>query len=389
MHDPAMSTDVASSATGDDGISSIDLLIALLKRWKLLVVGPLVVGLAVLGYAFTLTPVFTARTTILPPQQQQSGMASALASLGGLAALTGISSGIRNPVDQYIALMQSVTVQDRLIDRFKLMEVYRARLRVEARRSLEANSRINAGKKDGLVTIEVDDPEPERASALANAYVDELRRLTSELAVSEAQQRRVFFEAELSGARDQLAKAQKVLQASGFDVAALRAEPKAAATDYGLIKAQIAAAEVRIRVLRGTLADSAPELRQQLDQLAALRSQLLRLESGGEYGTATDYISNYREFKYREALFELLARQYEVARIDEGREGALIQVVDAAMPPEQKSRPKRASMAIVGTAIAFLALVVLISGWYLLHEAGRDPVRAHQFARLRAALRGR
>jgi capsule polysaccharide export protein KpsE/RkpR len=206
------------------------------------------------------------------------------------------------------------------------------------------------------------------------------------LAVSEAQQRRAFFEKELRDARDQLTTAQLALQATGFDVAALRAEPKAAADSYARLKAQVTAAEVRTQVLRSSLAESAPELRQQLDQLAALRSQMARLESASDSGKATDYVSKYREFKYREALFELFARQYELARVDEAREGALIQVVDSALVPEHKSRPKRAFIALVSTVAAFVVLVVFILLRHKWRQAARDPHGAPQIARLRSAL---
>ena len=311
----------------------------LVESWKLWILGSIAVGLVALGAAFLMTPVFTARTTFLPPQQQQSGVASALASLGGLAGLAGVASGIKSPADQYVALMQSVTATDRLIDQFDLQQVYESKYRFEARKGLEQNTRIAIGKKDGLISVEVDDENPQRAADMANAYVEELRRMTSVLAVSEAQQRRLFFEKELKSARDQLDKAQQALQASGFDVGALRAEPKAAAESYARLKAEITAAEVRMQVLRNSLADSAPEVQRQLVQLSALRAQLARLEQTADSSIGPDYVSKYREFKYRETLFELFAKQYEIARVDESREGALIQVVDVATRPNTRASP--------------------------------------------------
>lgn len=386
---PAMTSrpdDTEFEAPEDDGVQLLDLLLPLLAHWKLLVFGSLAAGLLALGVAFIVPVTYTARTTMLPPQQQQSGLAAALQSLGGLAGLAGAGGGLKSPSDQYVALMQSVNATDRLVDQFDLMKVYESDYRFQARNALEARTRITIGKKDGLITIEVDDHEAQRAADLANAYIEELKRLTSVLAVSEAQQRRAFFEKELKEARDNLAKAQNALQATGFDVAAMRAEPKAAAESYGRLKAQITSAEVRAQVLRSTLADGAPELRQQLDELAALRSQLARLEAASEKGEATDYISNYREFKYREALFELFARQYELARVDESREGALIQVVDPATTPEYKSKPKRALMAVSSTIVAFLLLAVFVLIRHKWREAGRDPAAAPEVARLRAAL---
>ena len=379
-------TDGQSADDEDDSVSLLDLALPLVEHWKLWILGSLAIGLAALGIAFLMTPTFTARTTFLPPQQQQSGLASALASLGGLAGLAGAAGAIKSPADQYVALMQSVSATDRLIDQFDLMKVYEADYRFEARKSLEQNTRIAIGKKDGLISVEVDDKSPQRAAEMANAYVEELRRLTSELAVSEAQQRRMFFEKELKEARDQLAKAQQALEASGFNVGALRAEPKAAAESYARLRAEITAAEVRLQVLRGTLAEGAPEVQRQAAQLSALRGQLARLERSADDGAGPDYLSKYREFKYRETLFELFARQYELARVDESREGALIQVVDVALPPEYKSKPKRALIAVGATMVSLLLLGMFILVRHAWRQTAADPQSADKVARLRAAF---
>jgi uncharacterized protein involved in exopolysaccharide biosynthesis len=369
-----------------DSISLLDLLLPLIESWKLWIFGSLAVGLAALGAAFLMTPSFTARTSFLPPQQAQSGMASALASLGGLAGLAGAAGGIRSPADQLLALMQSTTAQDRLIDQFKLIDLYDVKYRFEARKVLENNTRMAIGKKDGLISVEVDDASPQRAAEMANAYVEELRRMTSVLAVSEAQQRRLFFEKELKDARDQMAKAQQALQATGFNLGALRAEPKAAAEGYARLKADITAAEVKLRILRDSLADSAPEVQRQLAGLSELRNQLARLEQSAESNVGPDYVTKYREFKYRETLFELFAKQYEIARVDESREGALIQVVDVAMPPEYKSKPKRAFIAVAATMLAFLLLGMYILVRHFWRESAADPERSAQMGRLRSAL---
>jgi uncharacterized protein involved in exopolysaccharide biosynthesis len=354
-----------------EGMDLFDVLKVLAGQWKLLVAGPLLAGLVALGITFMITPTFTATTTFLPPQQQQSTAASAIAALGPLAGLVG-AAGVRTPADQYVALMQSVTVSDRLIDQFKLIEVYDVKFRSDARKALQSNVRIAVGKKDGLIIVEVDDKNPQRAADMANRYVDELRRMTSTIAIGEAQQRRLFFERQLAQTRDRLTAAQLALQASGFSQGALKAEPKAAAEGYAKLRAEATAAEVRLQAIRGSLVDDTPEVRQQQATLNALRAQLARLEQASDAAGGPDYVGKYREFKYQETLFELFARQYELARVDESREGALIQVVDAAAPPEKKSKPKRAITAIVTTGAFLLVLAVLV----LLRHAWRERLRA-------------
>lgn len=342
----------------EDGIALSDILRTLRQHWVLLTLGPIAAGALALGVTFLIPPTYTASTTFLPPQQSQSAAASALASLGPLASLAGGAAGGKSSGEQYVALMQSVTVSDRLIEQFKLMEIYDQKFRVDARKELGNNVRIALGKKDGLISVEVDDHSPQRAADIANRYVYELRRVTGTLAVTEAQQRRAFFEQQLKQSRDRLVQTQQALQASGFNLNALKAEPKAAAEGYAKMKAEVTGAEVRLQALRGTLTDNSPEVRQQQIALNAMREQLAKVEAATQVSGGPDYVSRYRDFKYEEALFEVYARQFELARVDESREGALIQVVDPATPPERKSKPKRVYTALAATLVAAVLLIV-------------------------------
>lgn len=338
------------------------------SHWRIGVAAFLAFGAISYGGSFLVTPMFTSRTTLLSPQQQNSA-ASALASLGSLSGLSGLSAvGGRSSIDQYVSLLGSETIADRLIDRFKLMDVYKVDLREKARKRLENNSKIQAGKKDGLISIEVEDSDPKRAAAIANQYVDELRRLMATLAVSEAQQRRVFFQNQLEDAKGKLTKAQTVLQQSGFNPGAINAEPTAAANGYTRLRAELAAAQVKLDTLRASMADGSPAVQQQLVVVAALQAQLDKLEGSLAGGTNTaDYITKYREFKYNETLFDIMAKQYEIARVDESREGALIQVVDSAHPAERRTSPRRAYFALGGGLAG-----VLIAGIVLMIRQRRE-----------------
>ncbi|MDH4393943.1 MAG: Wzz/FepE/Etk N-terminal domain-containing protein [Aquabacterium sp.] len=342
------------------GLSLTELLRPLRRAWLTLLLLPLAAGVVAVGLSFLVPPTFTARASFLSPQAS-GGAAAALASLGNLAALAGANAATRSPAEQYASLMDSVTVADRLVERFDLLKVYGEETRVDARRKLQGNTRVTVGKKDGLIVVEFDDHDPKRAAEVANQYIVELRLLTGKLALSEAQQRRVFFEGLMTKARDDLSKAQLELQASGFNRGALRAEPRAAAEAYARTRAEVSATEVRLRATRQGLTDSAPEVQRLEAQLGALQSQLAGMERADK-GTPSDYLDRYREFKYQEAMFEVFARQFEAARVDEAREGALIQVLDAATPPERKSKPKRSVIGLVTTALVFLlvALVLIV-----------------------------
>lgn len=331
----------------------------LLSRWRLLLAAPLAGAVVSVAGSFLLTPLFTARTVFVPPQQQQSSAASALASLGALSGLIGVG-GVRNTADQYVSLLQSANVEDQLIDRFKLGEVYGYSKRTEVRRKLESRVRVGLGKKDGLITVEVDDADPERAAAMANQHVAELRRLSAELALTETQQRRRFFEVELKRTQGALTAAQAKLESSGFSAGAIKAEPKAAAESYAKLRADLTAAQVRLGTMRSRLTENAPEVQTQAAQVAALAGELQRLEKTAAGDTKADYLNYYREFKYQETLYDLLAKQFELARLDESRESALVQVVDVATAPELKSSPKRTYFAAGGFAFGLLLATLFV-----------------------------
>ncbi len=365
--------------------TAVDALLPVFRRLRMVLGGSLLAAGIAYAVTYAIAPTFTARTSFLPPQQQQSTAASALSSLGALAGLTG--GGMpKTPADQYVALLQSTTLTDRIIDQFKLQEVYDEKYRVDTRRQLDRHVRVAVGKKDGIIVVEVDDKDPQRAADMANRHVAELRRLNDELALSEAKQRRVFFEGKLRETRDKLTEAQQALEASGIGVGSLKAEPKAAAEGYAKLRAELTSAEVRLQTLRRTLAENSPEVQQQAATVSALRGQLAQLEQAASSDQRnSDYVGKYREFKYQEAVFELLARQYEGARLDEAREGALIQVIDRANPPEKKSKPQR----VVTALIAFVAALFLLSVYAIVRDSIRDAERLGNrspWFRLRTAL---
>lgn len=330
-------------------------------RWRWLASSAAACAAIGLGLTFVVPERWTSHVTFLPPAQQQSTAAAALSSLGALAGVAG-AAGVKSPAEQYIALMRSETVTDRIIDRFDLMKVYDYDLREKTHRKLESRTNIVAGKKDGLLTVEVQDADPKRAAALANQYVEELRRLTSTIAVTEAQQRRKFFEQQLQDTKDKLIAAQIALQKSGFDEGALRTQPSASGEAYARMRSELASAEVRYETLRSTLADTAPEVQRQSATVAALKSQIESLEKVPEEASRSpDYVSHFREFKYQETLFDSLARQFELARIDESREGALIQVIDPAHPAERRAFPRKSYFAVGGLLIGLLAAAAAVA----------------------------
>ncbi len=375
----------------DDEISLLDLLQTVVDNLRLLVLGPLAVGLIALGYSFSIPPTYTAKTQFLPPQQQQSAAASMLASLGNLGGVAGAVGGIKNPADQFIAYMKSVTLQDSLIERFKLLERYEAKTKTDARLALTVSVRAVSGK-DGLISVEVDDKDPKFAAELANGFVEELGKLLGKLATTEAQQRRLFFEKQLTQAKNELIRSEIALKATGVSSSVLKSNPASAVAAVAGLQAAVTVQEVKLGAMRGYFAETAPDFKQALNELANLRAQLSKQEknspsTGGKATSEGDYVTNYREFKYHETLFELFSKQFEIAKVDEAREGAVIQVLDAAQAPERKAKPKKAMIAVIAALASGFALLLFVFVRQALLNAGQDSESALKMAQLKNSWR--
>lgn len=375
-----------ASDSEDDEISLLDLLQVVVENLRLLVLGPIAAGLVALGVSYQIPPTYTARTVFMPPQQQQGGAALMMQSLGALGGLAGAAAGIKSPTDQFLAFLKSESVADGMVDRFDLVARYHDNLRVDARASLGARSRFSSGK-EGLILLEVDDTDPVFAADMANGYVSEFKKVLARMAVTEAQQRRAFFEKQLMEASEKLKSAEMALQDSGVGLSALKSSPEATISRLAAIQGQVTAQEIRLGSMRGYLAESAPEFKQGLADLAAMRAQLAKIEQSSATPSkgGSEYLGHYRDFKYYQTLFELFSKQFELAKIDEAREGAVIQVLDVARPPERKSKPKKAELAaITALAVGFLLLLfVFIRN--ALRQTGADLESREKLSRLSRA----
>ena len=321
----------------DDEISLLDLAIVLAKFKKLILGLPVLVGALTVGATLLMTPIFTATTAILPPQQSQSTASALLGQLGGLAGIAGAAAGIKNPSDLYVGMLKSRTVADAMIARFDLVNYYEAELTQDARKSLEGVSSFTAGK-DGIITISVDDKDPELAAKMANAYVEELNKLTEVLAVTEASQKRLFFERQMVDARDRLVaaeiEARSAMERGGL--ASIDAQGQAMIGVTARLRGQISVKEVEIGAMRAFAAEENPRLKAAQQELLALQTELARIEGasalrdtqvGGESSAAATNLQLLRNVKYYETLYQMLAQQFELAKIEEAKDSALIVIL--------------------------------------------------------------
>ncbi|MEO9453690.1 GumC family protein [Chromobacterium phragmitis] len=324
-------------------------------------------GAIALIYCLSATPIFTASSSIMPPQQQSNGMSALLGQLGGLEGAAGGMAGLKNPNGLYIGMLKSRTIQDHLIKQLHLKERYGQKTQDGTRQTLAGQTNIANGK-DGLITISVDDPDPKFAAALANAYVEELKKLNQTLAVTDAAKRRLFFEQQLRQTKEQLNEAEIALRHTQEKTGLIQPEGQLPVIVNSItqLRATVAAKEVQLEAMRSYATAQNPMYIRTEQELNGLREQLTKLETGKGNGSdlmvptgkvaqsGLEYLRRLREVKYQETIFDLLAKQYELAKIDEAKDSSLIQVLDPAVPPELKSRPKRSIIMVLSVLAGFL-----------------------------------
>jgi len=361
-------------ALAEPEIPLLDLAGVLAGRKGLIAAAALLCAALTAVVVFVMPPTYTAEAVILPPQAEQSAQAmwmGPLAGLGGLGGLGAAASGaglLRNPAELYIGVLKSRTIADALITTFRLEQVYGRRSLTDTRKELERRTSITTGR-DSLIRIRVDDHDRARAAAIANAYADELHSQNSRLALTSAAQRRLFFERQLAGEKNALADAEiafkNTQQANGLIFPPGQSE--ALIRSIAQLKAEIAAREVQLESMRTYATGGNPQVQLVERELAALREQARALEAGktqaGSMAVTTrglpqaslDYIRRLRDLKYHETLFEILAKQYEAARIDEARLAPVLQVVDSAVIPDKKSWPPRRLLIFAAGCLGALA----------------------------------
>jgi len=379
----------------DDSINLLDLFLLLNQHRRLILAATGACGALAFIVSLLIPNKYTATTRILPPQQAQSSAAAMLGQLGALATLSGKDLGIKNPADLYIGILKSRTIADDLINQFDLKHLYRDQKMADAREDLAKHTTIEAGK-DGLISISFEDRDPRRSAQIANAYVEELYKANQRLAITEAAQRRLFYEKQLEAEKEALANSEvelkKTQEATGL--IQLNSQADAIIHSVAALKAQITAKEVQIQGMRTFSTEENPDLLRAQRELGALRNEMARLENsqsvgGGNIQVPTgkvpqlglEYTRKLREVKYHEQLFEILAKQYEAARIDEGRSASLVQVVDAAVEPDKKSSPLRslitAFAALFGAVLS--AIFVLFSVAYRAQSTSSQDTKTPLF----------
>jgi tyrosine-protein kinase Etk/Wzc len=400
---PAPKSEVQTFGSNDE-ISLLELLTIIVERKRVVLWVTAVFAIVSVIVVYLLPKWYTATVTLLPPQQNSSlsaAMASQLGNLRGLAGLAGGSLALKNPNDMFVGMLKSRTVEDAMIQKFDLMTEYRKSYLSDARKAFERHVTSDGNGKDGLIHISVEAKDPNRAADLANNYVEEFRKLSEHLAITEASQRRLFFERQLEQAKNNLASAEESLKQTEQQTGLIQLDSQARALieSAASLRAQIAAKEVQIQSLQTFATSENSQLVQAQQELESLRGQLARLggsEEGADAGllvpkgkvpgAGLEYVRKVRDVKYNETIFEILARQFEAAKLDEAKQGAVIQVVDIAIPPDKKSFPRRGLFISLSVMLGFILGIFSVFVQNVFSRMKRDPEDASMLHSLKDAL---
>lgn len=369
-------------------INLLDYLIVLAKRKGLIII--ITVGLMIIVaiYSLILSPVYKAETKILPPQQASSSMAAQLLNqLGPAGGVIGGAAAMKTPNELYIALLKSNAVLDRVIERFNILKTEKLKTKTDARKLLLNKLKTQDDKKSGIITVGIEDKNPRKSAEIANAFIEELKSFNKGLAVTEASQRRLFFQEQLEDIKKALVRSEEEIKGFQEKTGALKIDEQAKAMIESIarLRAEIAAKEVELKVMRTYSTGQNPDVKKMEEAIRGMRAEIGKLESKSGSGydplmptgrmpqVGTEYVRKLRDFKFNEALYELLFKQYEAAKLDEAKDAAIIQVIDKAEPPEQKIGPKRRQMITIAGIVGFFFSLFAAFFMEYIEKSSRNP----------------
>ncbi len=383
-------------------INLLDYLIVLAKRKGLIVIITFGLMFIVAIYSLVVSPVYKAETKILPPQQAGSSMAAQLLNqLGPAGGVIGGVSAMKTPNELYVALLKSNTVLDRVIERFNIIKTEKLKTKTDARKFLLDRMKTQDDKKSGIITIGIEDKNPRKSAEITNAFIEELKSLNKGLAVTEASQRRLFFQEQLEDIKKALVRSEEEIKGFQEKTGALKIDEQAKAMIESIarLRAEIAAKEVELKVMKTYSTGQNPDVKKLEEAIRGMRAEIGKLESktGSGYDplmptgrmpqVGTEYVRKLRDFKFNETLYELLFKQYEAAKLDEAKDAAIIQIIDKAEPPEKRIKPKRTQMIMIAGLVGFFFSLFAVFFMEYMEKSSRDPENSERVNTLKRYFR--
>ncbi|MEO1574295.1 MAG: Wzz/FepE/Etk N-terminal domain-containing protein [Pseudomonadota bacterium] len=400
-----MSDDAQETLSASDELmqSLMPLLIVLAESIRFLLGVPLLAGVAAVVYSVLSEPIYTATGRILPPQYNENTVMAMTNQMGGESQLGNSALMLKNPNDLFVGILTSRTIVDSVVHAHDLQEYYEMPLLGDARKQLAGATDIRASK-NGIVSISVEDTSREMAATLANAYVDQFYAFSEKLARSQAARRSAFYARSLDDAKRQLLLADQALaevkKTTGFT--GLQGQEQAIVLAAAEVQAQIAARQTQLKTMAAYATPSNPDVRLIKREIANLKVELESLSAfqkvtdadGDPLPTLSDtpdafmiYSQRKRDVEYWENVVDLIGRFSELGKIDESRDMSLFQVLDEAIPPEDKSKPRTKVNAILAVvASGFLCLLWVLAGAYIRQRMSRSSAFSSQFMELRDVL---
>jgi uncharacterized protein involved in exopolysaccharide biosynthesis len=349
--------------------------------------------LCLIAFAFLIPDKYTSTSQLMPPDQEGSSGLGMLAQFfssdkgsdSSLGSMAGDALGLKTTGALFIGIMQSRTVEDALINKFNLRQVYGQSEWVKVRSKLESNTNIKDDHKSGIIAIAVTDKSPQRAAAMAAAYVTELNGVVTHLNTSSAHRERVFLQGRLQQVQQNLEADEKAFSqfASKNSAIDVPQQGKAMIEAAASLEGQLIAEETELQSLRQIYTDSNVRVRSMQAQVASLRKQLQAMggkgASGSDASGAPDnsdlypsirqlpilgvtYADLYRRTKVQEAVFETLTKEYEMAKVEEAKETPSVKVLDPPNIPQKPSAPNRWLMIFGGGAFCLVAACLWVLG---------------------------
>jgi len=385
----------------DDEIDLLDLLIVLAKRKWLIFWMTFIFGIISIAYVLLVPPIYRASTRILPPMAGKQSLAMSMMSQAGVPGFAADALGIKTPGDLVVGIATSRTVQNKLIEKFDLMTRFESENMDLTREALSEATSANTDAKSGIVSIAFEDKDPEFASQVANAYVKELQGLLQTLAVSEASQQRLFLEGQVRETQLELLRSETALAEYQKKTGILNAGQQASAlmSAIATFRARISAKEVEFKTAQTFASANNPRIQQLKAEIASLKEEMTKLEEKASSGTSgtfslselpdagLEYLRKLRDQKFYETLYGMLLKQLETARMAEAQEPSIIQVIDEAVAPQVKAKPKRKQVVILATVLGFFLSIFLAFIFEFVEKAGLDPERKGKLHTLKNHLR--
>jgi uncharacterized protein involved in exopolysaccharide biosynthesis len=332
---------------------------------------------------------YIATARILPPQGNNMGLAALLSNTDD--PVSGLANSLldsKTPSTLYLGIMRSRTVADALIQKFQLKDLYDHRYIEDVYLELEERSTIAISKKDQLISVSVEDGDPQRAADMANAYIDMLNRINRDLNITHGKRKRIFLQDRLKEVRKDLRKAEIELQTfqEKHHLISLEEQAKVSIEGAAKIKGKIISAQTELEVFKQFGTEKQIEALMLKTKIEELQNQLSMIENGRKSkahdAKGSDFYFPFgdlprlglqlmrltREAKIQEKLFELLVAQYEMAKIEEAKDVDTIQVLDKAVAPQKRYRPKRIRIILVSTMMALAVALLAVFGRRYCHR---------------------